>query len=109
MSAAYTPGPLTVRVGNNGDVGIIATAQSVVASDDIGGALVAECYCEIRRAGEGARAEAIANATLFAASHEMLELLQTWTGDGALQTFEDRERFRKAARAVMAKATGAAS
>lgn len=76
MSAAYTPGPLTVRLGANGDVGIIATAQQVVANDDIGGALVAECYCEIRRAGEGARAEALANATLYAAAPQMLaELL----------------------------------
>ena len=81
MSAAHTPGPLTVRVGANGDVGIIAPAQKVIAPDDIGGALIAECYCEIRRAGEGAFAEALANATLFAASHDMLEALKTTAGN----------------------------
>ncbi len=42
------------RVGANGDVGIIATGQRVDSEDKIGGALIAECYCEIRRAGEGA-------------------------------------------------------
>jgi hypothetical protein len=73
---AHTPGPLIARVGSNGDVGIIATAENVIAFDDIGGALIAECYCEIRRAGEGAQAEALANAMLFAAAPELLAACQ---------------------------------
>lgn len=75
MSAKPTPGPLIVRVGANGDVGIIASSQAT-AGLDIGGALVAECFADIRRPIEGARAEALANATLFAASHEMLAALR---------------------------------
>jgi len=74
MSAQPTPGPLVVRVGANGDVGIISTSQKA-AGEDIGGSLVAECFAEIRRAGEGARAEALANARLFATSHDLLEAL----------------------------------
>ncbi len=101
MSAAHTKGPLQVARAKNGggDYAVMDANKNIVA----------ECYEDIRELGECAREEALANATLFAASHEMLELLQTWTGDGALQTFEDRERFRKVARAVMDKATGAAS
>lgn len=76
MSTKPTPGPLIVRVGANGDVGIIATSQAVEGADQIGGALVAECFSEIRRPREGARAEALANATLFAASHDLLEALE---------------------------------
>jgi hypothetical protein len=70
-----TPGPLVVRVGANGDVGIIATGQAADGKD-IGGALVAECFCDIRRAGEGARAEALWNATLFAASLDLVAALR---------------------------------
>lgn len=76
MSAKPTPGPLIVRVGANGDVGIIATSQAVEGADQIGGALVAECFAEIRRAGEGARAEALANATLFASARPLLDAVQ---------------------------------
>lgn len=72
MNGKHTPGPLTVRVGANGDVGIVAPAQQAVSAHDIGGALIAECFCEIRRADEGARAEALANATLFAAAEDLL-------------------------------------
>jgi hypothetical protein len=75
MSAKPTPGPLIVRVGANGDVGIIATSQAT-AGLDIGGALVAEVFADIRRPLEGARGEALANATLFAAAHDLLEALE---------------------------------
>lgn len=116
MSAAYTPGPLTVRVGANGDVGIIATKQKVIADDDIGGALVAECYCEIRRAGEGARAEALANATLYATSPELLEALvqarNVLVSAERHHAGEFQKRIRSAyikSSAAIAKATGAAS
>ena len=47
-----------------------------------------------------------ANARLIAAAPELLEALQLWSGDGALQTFDDRQRFREAARTLIAKATG---
>lgn len=74
--SAHTPGPLVVRVGANGDVGIIATEVIARGDTDIGGALIAECFAEIRRADEGARAEALANATLFAASHDLVAALE---------------------------------
>lgn len=74
MIAKPTPGPLIVRVGANGDVGIIATSQTSTGLD-IGGALVAECFADIRRPLEGARAEALANATLFAAARDLLAAL----------------------------------
>jgi hypothetical protein len=35
---------------------------------------------------------------------EMAETLGKWSHDGALQTFENRERFRAAARALVTKA-----
>jgi len=35
---------------------------------------------------------------------EMAEALSVWSHDGALQTFEDRERFRAVARVLIAKA-----
>jgi hypothetical protein len=50
--------------------------------------------------------DANAAARLIAAAPDMLEVLKRWTYDGALQTYEDRERFRKAARAAIAKAEG---
>jgi hypothetical protein len=36
----------------------------------------------------------------------MLAVLGKWSHDGALQTLEDRERFRTAARAIITKAEG---
>ncbi|WP_395055222.1 hypothetical protein [Polaromonas sp.] len=106
MSGAHTPGPLTVRVGANGDVGIIAPAQQAVSAHDIGGALVAECFSEIRRAGEGARAEALANATLYAASPELLKAAKAVAfSNGFDAALPDK---LEALRAAIAKATGAA-
>ena len=37
---------------------------------------------------------------------ELLAFIVRWTHDGHLQTFEDRERFRVEARAVLAKCRG---
>lgn len=37
---------------------------------------------------------------------ELSHLLQIWSGDGQLQTFENRERFRKAARAALTTTSG---
>lgn len=47
-----------------------------------------------------------ANAALFSAAPEMLDVLKDAIHDGRLQTFEDRERFRKAALVAIAKAKG---
>ena len=112
MSEKHTPGPLIVRVGSNGDAGIIATSQRVQAPDNIGGALIAECYAEIRIAGEGARGEALANATLFAASHDMLAALQLFVAyqaaidsdDPAARPLEAYSTAMDAAYAAIAKA-----
>lgn len=38
----------------------------------------------------------------------LIQTLRIWSADGALQTFEDRERFRSEARAVIAQAEEAA-
>jgi hypothetical protein len=111
MSAKPTPGPLIVRAGANGDVGIIATSEAPPGLPNIGGALVAECFADIRRYGEGARAEALANATLFSASHEMLSVLRVLVPllDAALAETGFPSRLREAtanARAAIANATG---
>jgi hypothetical protein len=50
--------------------------------------------------------EARAHARLWAAAPELLDVLRRWSGVMALQTFDDRERFRDAARAAIAKAEG---
>lgn len=47
-----------------------------------------------------------ADRDLITAAPELLAVLQQWIGDGSLQTFEDRERFRAEARAAVAKAEG---
>jgi len=109
----HTPGPLIVRVGANGDVGIIATSQASTGKD-IGGALVAECFAEIRCAGEGARGEALANATLFAASHDLLHIAKCWAALDAGAWHVERHAREKAellsaTAAAIIKATGAAS
>jgi hypothetical protein len=44
-----------------------------------------------------------AHSQLLAQNAELLAFLQHWIYDGSLQTFEDRERFRDAARALIAK------
>jgi hypothetical protein len=109
-----------VRVGANGDVGIVAAGQKSEGGRDIGGALVAECFCEIRRAYEGARAEALANAILFAASHELLAALHA-VGRDLSELLSSEYATRRnpspvdthpsliAARAAIAKATGSTS
>ena len=50
--------------------------------------------------------QAEANAALIAAAPDLLSVLKEAVCDGRLQTFEDRERFRKAARIAIAKAEG---
>ena len=41
---------------------------------------------------------------LRAEKADLLVVLEKWSVDGHLQTFEDRERFRKEARAAISKA-----
>lgn len=62
----HTKGPFSFRTAANGDCGITAPGCVVVA----------ETYADIRRDGEGARDEAIANARLFCAAEEMLNELK---------------------------------
>ena len=80
MPARPTPGPLTIRVAGNGsgDLGIIAPGQidADVQAEDLGGLLIAECYADIRRPGEGAREEALANARLFVLAGRMAAMLE---------------------------------
>jgi hypothetical protein len=40
------------------------------------------------------------------AHDKLVHFIERWTHEGHLQTFEDRERFRAAARELIAKATG---
>jgi hypothetical protein len=46
------------------------------------------------------------DARLIATAPEMFELLKKYAYDGHLQSFEDRERFRKDALVLIAKAEG---
>lgn len=46
------------------------------------------------------------NARLIAAAPELMEVLKAAIHDGRLQTFEDRDRFRQAAKKAIAKAEG---
>ena len=63
MSARYTAGPLTPVVDpKTGDVGLLDDHRNVVA----------ECFAAIRSRDERADEEALANARLFAASHQLL-------------------------------------
>jgi hypothetical protein len=65
--AKHTPGPLTVHKSvASSDFGIISQGKYVVA----------ETFSDIRRHGEGAAEEALANATLYAAAPEMLDALK---------------------------------
>ena len=63
-----TAGPYFIRVAANGDCGISAPGTGVFA----------EMYVDIRRAGEGAKDEALANARLYAASPELLEIAKEY-------------------------------
>lgn len=67
--SARTPGPLLIRRSNDGsgDVGITAAGLPNV---------IAECFGAIRHHGERAIDEAMANATLFIASPDMLAALR---------------------------------
>lgn len=78
MSAQPTPGVLTVRAAANGDVGIIAPGDVDPGAGgvDIGGLLIAECYADIRRPGERAAEEAMANARQFAVAPRLLAVLE---------------------------------
>jgi hypothetical protein len=66
---------------------------------------IAEFNFDEEHAVKITREEAIANARLFLGAPGLLTVLEEFIHDGRLQTFEDRERFRKAARAAIAKAT----
>lgn len=61
--AKHTPGPLGITRSREGDVAIVSA----------GGHIVAECFASIRRADEDARAEAEANARLYAAAPDLLK------------------------------------
>jgi len=64
--SAYTKGPWTTRAarGYSGDIGILAP--------DVGG-VIAECFSDMRFAGELAVDECAANARLIATAPDMLE------------------------------------
>lgn len=64
----HTPGPWSTKEANDGggDVGICAPDVSNV---------VAECFADMRYAGECNRAESRANANLIAAAPDLLEAL----------------------------------
>jgi hypothetical protein len=106
-AALHTPGPLVLRVGTNGDVGIISTSQKANGKN-IGGALVAECFTEIRCAYEGANAEALANATLFAASLDLVAALRPFAAFACSPPGECACHNCRA-RDVIAQATGSAA
>lgn len=72
MSAAkHTPGPLQVRIAANGDVAVLNERKDIVA----------ECFADIRHERESARDEALANATLYAAAENLLELVRISIGN----------------------------
>jgi hypothetical protein len=108
MSAVkHTPGPWFFRADpRTGDHGIVADGTGVFA----------EAFADIRRAGEGNREEACANARLIAAAPDMLELhekllawVEHWLADvngGLKPTLNSLEKAEQAIREVIAKAEG---
>ena len=109
MADRFTPGPLLVqRAGgmlSEGEVGILTEQHHVVA----------ECWPDIRRKGEQALDEAMANATLYAHAPEMVKALRALVDRdlaymdrlvvGGLISAADVQ----AARDVLRRATGSAS
>ena len=85
-----TPGPLTFRVhAGTGDCGVKAPGTSVVA----------EFFADLRSSGEGARAEAIANATLYCAAPDLARL--------ALEQADEIARLRESLKLADAAMSGA--
>lgn len=68
----FTPGPLTVRRAGKHATPSGSADCAVVAEDKF---IVAECYSNIRRYDEFSRDEAMANATLYAASPDLYAAL----------------------------------
>ncbi len=70
MDALHTPGPLrALQSRATGDVAVLNKEGSF-------NYVVAECFADIRRNGEQAREEALANAKLYAAAPDMLAVLK---------------------------------
>lgn len=88
----HTPGPWTLNTQDTGmnDSGTILGAGIVIIPYIYG----------------RSKDEADANAALIAAAPDLLRVLRVAIHDGRLQTFEDRERFRKAAREAIRLAEG---
>lgn len=96
VTADHTPGPWHVNELN--------VAQKV----DPYYIFIEPGVAVIERKIEGHNQSDMANALLIAAAPAMLEALEKWTHDGRLQTFEDRERFRDEAIAIIRAAKGQA-
>jgi hypothetical protein len=105
MSAAkHTPGPWSrdTSGGTNGDI------------RGVNGRWVAltrlHWNAATRTGQQAAEGEDRANAEYIVqcvnAHDKLVHFIEHWTHEGHLQTFEDRERFRAAARQLIAKATG---
>ena len=100
--STHTPGPWTLKYAHCGDVGIKAD-----------GGLIAECFCDIRRADEHSTAEAGANARLIAAAPDLLAALQgmcsVWVTVCNSKGWEPEHMSQYTdARAAIAKAKGEA-
>lgn len=103
----WTKGPLTVRkAAAFSDCGIISEGKYVAG----------EAFADIRRNGEDSRAEALANATLWAAAPDMYAALATialwreagWARAGFIDAAQMREHEDETIRVAIAKARGAA-
>lgn len=99
MSAAqHTRGPLfAVRAKRCGDYAVKDAQNNIVA----------ECYEDIRRAGESAAAEAAANAMLYAAGPDLLDAAQAaWNCIAELPPTQARVEVAQMLQAAIEKASG---
>lgn len=98
--SAHTPSPWEAKCAKDGcgDIGIVG---------DCG--VVAECFHDIRKFGENAHSECLANARLIAAAPELLEALKsivTSLSDNDDEGMIEHSEQIIAARAAISKATG---
>jgi hypothetical protein len=126
MKITHTPGPWTVKQENDvrhfritgGLTRVVKDWQTRTGIDaaPFDTATVAEGGIHINGSGDMAghvglhelidAEELQANARLITKAPELVALLDKWTHEGHLQSFEDRERFRKEAAALIREIDG---
>lgn len=104
MGTKHTPVPWAYKVAAKA-IGDEKLDTGIIAEIDGANRIVAECF---GRVGQSTYLNSVDNAAFIVRAvnchDELIEVLTRFSHDGALQTIEDRERFRKEARAAIRKA-----